>query len=79
MNTDKIFEFLKEGMTADLVNMLIEKLDMTIEEALDALFTSETFSRLSVKETGFYFQSPKYVFTFLEDELKHGHFIPEAM
>lgn len=76
---DKDFEFLKEAMAVDLANMLVEKLNVSVEDALDMLYNSETYRFLSQKKTGLYFQSPKYVYTYLEEEIRRGRFIADEI
>ena len=39
-------------------------------EAIEVLYTSETFNRLQDDATGLYYQSPGYVYSFLQNELK---------
>ena len=39
------------------------------QEAIDVLYTSETFERLQDDSTGLYYQSPGYVYSFLQNEL----------
>lgn len=71
---DRDFKFLKEGMTADLARMLVDNLKISIQEALGMLYNSETYRLLSRKETGLYFQSPKYVYGLLDNEIIRGKF-----
>lgn len=39
------------------------------DEAIDVLYTSETFKRLQDDATGLYYQSSGYVYSFLQSEL----------
>ena len=39
------------------------------QEAIDVLYTSETFERIQDNSTGLYYQSPGYVYSFLQNEL----------
>jgi len=39
------------------------------QQAIDVLYTSETFERLQDDATGLYYQSPGYVYSFLQNEL----------
>lgn len=71
---DKTFNFLKEGIASDMAAMLIDKFGLTPREALDTLYDSKTYAFLSNKATQLYTQSPLYVFTFLEDEIRTGRF-----
>ena len=59
-------------MVRDLAMMLIGKYNVTLAEALDMLYNSETYEKLQNPRTGLYFQSPVYVFDFLQRELEQG-------
>lgn len=61
-----------EYMSRDLVLLLMERQDLDMEEALNTLYNSETYTKLTDPRTGFYFQSPLYVYDFLEKELLIG-------
>lgn len=66
------FEYMKEGLVKDMTLLLIEEQGMSMEEALDTLYTSETYARLCDSSTGLYFQSPRYVLSFLLSEIETG-------
>lgn len=59
---------MKEDMTADLAQILIEEYDYSMEQALDIVYNSKTFRHLQNTATGFYYQSVGYVFSWLEEE-----------
>lgn len=63
---------MKEALATDLAELLVDEHDMTITEALNVLYDSETYLKLSRPETGLYFQSTPYVYSFLENELATG-------
>lgn len=65
-------QYMNECMMRDLVVMLIDKYNVSLAEALDILYNSETYTKLQEPRTGLYFQSPVYVFDFLQRELEHG-------
>lgn len=65
-------QYMNECMMRDLVVMLIDKYNVSLAEALDILYNSETYAKLQDPRTGLYFQSPVYVFDFLQRELEHG-------
>lgn len=65
-------EYMNECMARDLVVMLVEDYQISIPEALDILYNSETYEKLQDTRTGLYFQSPVYVYDFLQNELKNG-------
>lgn len=66
------FEYMKEAMAADLAELLSKDFGMSISEALDTLYDSETYTKLCDPATDLYFQSTKYVYTLLNSELKTG-------
>lgn len=73
MTDDKI-EIMKEDVSADLVSLLTKNWQYTIDQALEVLYNSDTFSRLEDSRTGLYYQSPGYVYSFLEKELATGNY-----
>jgi hypothetical protein len=66
------FEYMKEAMAADLAELLSNDLELTIPEALDILYNSETYLKLSDPNTGLYFQSTLYVYSYLQQEISTG-------
>ena len=65
-------EYMNECMMRDLAVMLVEDYKISIPEALDILYNSETYEKLQDERSGLYFQSPVYVYDFLQKELKNG-------
>ena len=61
---------MKDDLAVELVECLINEFHYSMQEALDALYTSETFERLQDDETGLYYQSVGYVYSFLRNEIK---------
>lgn len=41
---------------------------------MDVLYNSDTFARLEDKNTGLYYQSPGYVYSYLNQELTSGNY-----
>ena len=70
MNKD--IEFQIECLSAELVEMLMEKYGWDIRQALDELYGSETYRRLCDPACGLYYESPLYVFSYLENEIETG-------
>lgn len=66
------FDYMVEHVSADLIVMLVEEGGMAFEDAVDTLYNSDTYSKLKNANTGLFFQSPKYVYTFLDNEIKTG-------
>ena len=64
-------------MNAYIVNRLAVMLmqqheGMSMQEALSMVFQSDTYQKVMEDNTRLYYQSPMYVFSFLEQELKSG-------
>ena len=62
-------KMMQEDMYAELAQILMEKYGYTQFQALEVLYNSETFARLQDPNTGLYYQSPGYVYSFLNSEL----------
>ena len=67
----------KGEMKADLVKNLAillmnENKEMKIDEALAIVFNSDTYQKVMDDKAGLYYQSPRYVFSFLDNEIKNG-------
>ena len=72
--TSADFNYMKEALVADLAELLSTEFEMTSAEALDALYGSETYAKVSNPNTGLYFQSTQYVYSFLKNELLTAKF-----
>lgn len=72
METKKI---LIEGITQDIIKYLCEDNNITIEEAMDMVYNSDVFERLSNENTGLYRESSSYIYELLKDELADGKII----
>lgn len=68
-----IQEQMKLDMTKNLTVLLMDAHpDLTMEQALSAVVNSDTYLRLQNDNTHLYYQSPRYVYDFLEKELTAG-------
>ena len=66
-----------DEMKADLVKNLAILLmegnkDLSTTEVLSAIFNSDTYQKIMDDKAGLYYQSPRYVYSFLDNELKTG-------
>ena len=66
---------LVEGITQDIISFLVEDKNIPIKEAMETLYQSILFDKLSDQETGLYRESAGYVYALLKDELKNKIFI----
>jgi len=66
-------EEMKYDLVKDLAGMLMDKNPaLSMEQALNLVFNSDTFQKLLDDHTRLYFQSTRYVFSYLQQELETG-------
>lgn len=66
-------ELMKYDMVSKLALLLIEDGKVSVmDDALDTVINSETYQRLMDDKTALYYQSPRYVYDFLLNEIKTG-------
>lgn len=65
-------QLLKDELSTELAGFLVDDYQFTPQEAIETLYTSETFERLQDDATGLYYQSPGYVYSFLQNELQNA-------
>lgn len=71
-----IQEQMKLDMTKNLVVLLMDNYpELTMEQALSVVLNSDTYQRLLNDNTHMYYQSPRYVYDFLEKELTVGKMV----
>ena len=60
---------MKEEIVKDMISRLMDERNLPMQKAFDVVYTSRLFEKLSDPNTGLYFQSSGYVYSFLIDEL----------
>lgn len=66
-------DHMKLDMVTNLASLLMEEQpDLSMEQALSVVLNSDTYLRLQDNNTALYYQSPRYVFSFLKTELTTG-------
>ncbi len=66
-------EMMKIDMVAKLAILLIEDgRAQTMTDALNTVINSETYQRMINDKAALYYQSPRYVYDFLKNELTLG-------
>lgn len=66
-------EIMKDDMVTKLAILLVEdNKAKTMTDALGTVINSETYQRLMDDKTALYYQSPRYVYDFLRNELVWG-------
>ena len=64
--------FLLDSMIDDVARYLIEDTGVSVIEALETVYHSQLYDKLTDMETGLYYQSPAYCYEYLKHELKYG-------
>ncbi len=67
--------FMIEELVKDLVLKLMEGQKMSMNEALDAVYNSDTYAKVLDLETGLFSQSTAYVYSILQREMKEGKIV----
>lgn len=72
-------ELLIEYITSDLVSFIMEDSKISLSEALQRLYLSQTFAKLNDVETGLYLESPLYVYDIYKTEKEFGHIVQQEI
>ncbi len=59
-----------EYTTQEVIQYLIEDTGMSMEQAMEYFFMSETFAKLNDIETGLYLEGSAYIYEMLKQEKK---------
>lgn len=70
--TPEQIQLLKDELCTELAGYLVDDYQLTPQEAIEVLYTSETFERLQDDTTGLYYQSSGYVYSFLQNEIQNA-------
>lgn len=70
MNKD--IEMMIESLSNDLVLNLMQDYGWDLRKALDQYYDSETYRRICDIKTGFWYESPIYVYEYLKNEIETG-------
>ncbi|MCQ2313301.1 MAG: hypothetical protein MJZ84_07645 [Paludibacteraceae bacterium] len=71
MNVSQVeFQNMKEEIVKDLIARLIEEKGLSMQEAFNKVYMSSLFEKLNRPETGLFFQSSGYVYSYLMEELQ---------
>lgn len=65
-------QFQVECLSTELVEMLMDKYGWDMKKAFDELYSSETYKRLCNPDSGLYYESAIYVFSYLQNEFETG-------
>ena len=62
-------QFQIECLTNDLIIMLMDDYEMSMEQALDTVYGSNTYKKIERPSTGLFYQSAVYAMDMLKEEL----------
>lgn len=68
----KDVEFVIEELVKELALRLMEERSMTMKQALDTIYNSETYTKILDLRTSLFSQSTAYVYSILETEILTG-------
>lgn len=71
MNETKI-KFLIDSLVEDMAKYLMEEKGLSMVDALDIIYNSQTYEKITDLSTGLYFQSSDYNYNILQHEMKFG-------
>jgi len=71
MNETKI-KFLIDSLVEDMAKYLMEEKSLSLIYALDTVYNSQTYEKITDLSTGLYFQSSDYNYNLLQHEMKYG-------
>jgi len=69
MNKTKEQDFLIQNVIAHLVTYIAEDQNLTTDKALEIFFATDISKKIEDVETGYYWESPSYVYEILKREL----------
>lgn len=69
MQEEQDRQFQIECLTNELVAILMEERGLTMEQAMDTVYSSHTFEKVERASTGLFYQGSVYVMDMLREEL----------
>lgn len=72
MTKEQINKYLVNRAVDKMTEYLMQDYNISIEQALDFIYNSDTYQKLENKATGLYIESPAYIYQLLENEYKVG-------
>lgn len=70
MSKDQLY--MIDYVASELILIIMQKQNISFQDAVDLLYSSQLYDKLQDVETGLYLQSPCYNYESLEHELKYG-------
>ena len=73
--TDQLIEYI----TSDIISYILEDSKLPMLEAMQQLYTSQTYVKLNDLETGLYRESSPYVYDIFKTEKANGKILQEEI
>lgn len=70
--SEQEFKFMVEGVTSDLIQLLMDRKGYSLSAAVDSVYGSSVYAALLRPSSDLYSQSSGYVYSLLEEELAKG-------
>lgn len=64
--TKREFESLKEQKITSMIDILTNERGIKFEDAIDKIYSSSFFQKLSDVRTGLFYQSPRYLLSYFD-------------
>ena len=64
--TKREFESLKEQKITSIIDILTNERGIKFEDAIDKIYSSSFFLKLSDVKTGLFYQSPRYLLSYFD-------------
>ena len=68
-------KFLLMSLVDKMVYLVMNEYKLSMSQALDLVYTSDTYSKIEDLETGLYYQSAAYNFNLLKHEIAYGKIV----
>lgn len=69
--TEQEFKYMVEGITSDLIQLLMDRSHMALSNAVDAVYSSRIYNALLRPTSNFYYQGSGYVYSLMENEMSN--------
>ena len=69
--SEQEFRFTVEGITSDLIQLMIDRRQYTLPKAVEAVYGSNIYAALLRPSSRLYSQSPGYIYCLFESELEN--------
>ena len=70
--SEQEFKYMTECITSDLIQMLMDRKQYTLPQAVEVVYSSNIYNALLRPTSSLYFQSSGYVFSLLEAEMNNS-------